>query len=231
MALIRNFIDFVLHIDQHLGPLIVSSGPWIYVILFLVIFAETGLVFTPFLPGDSLLFAIGAFAAQEYLNLTLMLVLLSVAAILGDTVNYWVGHHLGMRVLEKSRFVKPEYLDRTKRFYDKHGKKTIILARFVPVVRTFAPFVAGIGKMHYGTFLFYNILGGILWVSAFILGGYFFGNIPFVKDHFGSFVILVIILSLVPLAVEVIRYYRSRPSKKVDVLSLEEPAKENSSQK
>ena len=213
MGVVSSFIDMILHIDKYLGVIIAQFGGWTYALLFLIIFAETGFVFTPFLPGDSLLFGVGAFAAQGYFPLWLILVVLILAAILGDSVNYWVGYHFGEKVLLKSRFVKKEHLEKTKLFYQKHGKKTIILARFIPVVRTFAPFFAGVGKMHYPVFLLYNVIGGVLWIGFFILAGYFFGNMAFVKEHFGSFIIGIILLSFIPMMVEMWRHYRIKREK------------------
>ncbi|MBI2573149.1 DedA family protein [Candidatus Woesearchaeota archaeon] len=210
MGTLSTFLDIALHIDKYLGAIISQYGGWTYGLLFLIIFAETGFVFTPFLPGDSLLFAVGAFAAQDYLNIFWIFLLLALAAILGDSVNYWMGRHIGEKLLAKSRFIKPGYMERTKLFYEKHGKKTIILARFIPVVRTFAPFVAGIGKMEYLTFILYNILGGIIWVGLFVWGGYFFGNIPIVQEHFGAFIIGIILLSFIPLIVEVVKHYKNK---------------------
>src|SRR5262245_61595018 len=184
MELIKKFIDLVLHLDRHLDAMIQTFGPWLYVILFLIIFCETGLVVTPILPGDSLLFAVGALSARpDGLNLGLALALLSAAAILGDTVNYWIGAYTGPKVFHKkeSRWFNPKHLERTHAFYEKYGGKTIIIARFVPIVRTFAPFVAGIGRMTYSRFLIYNVVGGLLWVGLCTLAGYFFGNLPVVK--------------------------------------------------
>lgn len=202
MGIMGRFIDIVLHLDQYLGTLLTQYGSLTYLILFLIIFIETGLVLTPFLPGDSLLFAAGAFAGQGLLNVFLLIVMLTTAAVLGDTVNYWLGYHFGERVFQKSRFYHPEYLERTNHFFEKYGKKTIFLARFVPVVRTFAPFAAGIGKMSYPIFLSYNVLGGIVWVTFFILIGYFFGTIPFVQQNFSWFIVGIILLSFVPLVRE-----------------------------
>ncbi len=210
MGFIIKLIDVVLHIDKYLGMLLSLFGNWMYLILFLVVFAETGFVFTPFLPGDSLLFAVGAFAAQGYLNLLLILVIFTIAAISGDSINYWIGSHVGEMLLTRNRFIKKEYLEKTKAFYKKYGEKTIILARFVPIVRTFAPFVAGIGKMRYLLFLLCNIVGGILWVSFFVLGGYFFGNLPFVQKHFGLFIIGIIIASFVPAILEFARHHYAK---------------------
>lgn len=203
MVLIQNFIDFILHLDKYLNLIIGQFGAWTYVILFLIIFAETGLVITPFLPGDSLLFAAGTFAAIGSLNVFILFIVLLAAAILGDTVNYSAGKFLGSRAFKKyPKIFKKEYLDKTQEFYDKYGSKTIVLARFVPIVRTFAPFVAGVGKMNYFRFLVYNIFGGILWVALFIFGGYFFGNIQIVKDNFSLVIIIIIILSFMPMVWE-----------------------------
>jgi membrane-associated protein len=215
MELIRKFIDLVVHLDKHLGNLIDLYHVWIYGILFAVIFCETGLVLTPFLPGDSLLFAAGSFAAIGKLKVIWLFVILSVAAVIGDTVNYWIGHSLGPKVFqnEKVRIFKKEYLDRTHAFYEKHGGKTIIIARFVPIIRTFAPFVAGIGRMSYWKFISYNLIGGISWVAIFVFGGYFFGNIPVVKRNFTIVIFIIILLSLLPGLYEYVRHkQRARKS-------------------
>ena len=210
MEFLSKLADFVLHLDKYLSSLIQTFGLWTYLILFLVIFLETGFVVTPFLPGDSLLFAAGTFAAAKVLNVVWLFVILSAAAILGDTANYWIGHFVGPKVFrqEKSRFFKKEYLERTHRFYERYGAETIIIARFVPIVRTFAPFVAGIGRMSYWKFISYNVIGGIGWVAVFVFGGYFFGNIPFVKRNFSLVLLFIIILSMVPGAVELVRHRR-----------------------
>ena len=208
MELISALIDFILHIDKHLIDITQEYQTWTYLILFLIIFAETGLVVTPFLPGDSVLFAMGALIAkpETNLNLIVMLVLLIAAAILGDFVNYEIGKHFGQRVFRKdSKIFKPSYLEKTQGFYDKYGLKTIIYARFVPIVRTFAPFVAGVVKMPYSKFGLYNIVGGILWVTLFLLGGFFFGQISFVKDNFSIVVLAIIGISLLPPIIEVIK--------------------------
>lgn len=200
MSLINNFIDFILHLDKYLSIIIQNYGLATYFILFLIIFAETGLVITPFLPGDSLLFAAGTFAAIGSLNVLALFIILSSAAILGDTINYSIGKFLGSQAFKKyPKIFKKEYLERTQKFYSKYGNKTIVLARFVPIVRTFAPFVAGVGKMKYFNFLTYNIVGGIVWVALFVFGGYFFGNIRFVKDNFSLVIIVIILLSFVPI--------------------------------
>jgi membrane-associated protein len=206
----QSLVDLLLHLDQHLDLLFAQMGMWTYAVIFVIVFAETGLVVTPFLPGDSLLFATGALAARGLIPPIVLGVLLSVAAIAGDTVNYWIGQVAGPRVFrqEHSRFFKREYLDRTQRFFERYGSLTIVLARFVPIVRTFAPFVAGIGRMAYGRFLFYNVLGGIVWVTAFVALGYFFGNLPAVREHFTLAIGVVIVLSGVPILVELWRHRR-----------------------
>ena len=215
MDLISKIVDFVLHLDIHLNALIQASGFWTHLILFVVIFCETGLVVTPFLPGDSLLFAAGTFAAAGSLKIGWLFLLLAAAAVLGDTVNYWIGKIIGPKVFQKenSRIFKKQYLDRTHRFYEKYGAETIILARFVPIVRTFAPFVAGIGKMTYARFLSYNVIGGVLWVALFTFGGYFFGNIPFVKKNFSLVIIAIILMSLFPIAYEFLKHRKKKAAK------------------
>jgi len=212
MDLIKYLIDFILHLDKHLVELVTQYGVWTYGILFLIIFCETGLVVTPILPGDSLLFAVGALAAKGGLNVFTVFVLLSIAAILGDTVNYWVGKIVGPRVFsrESSRWLNKEHLQRTHEFYEKYGGKTIIIARFMPIIRTFAPFVAGIGQMSYGKFILYNIVGGIVWIGGFLYAGYFFGNIPVIKRNFTLVVFAIIIISVLPAVFE---YWRSRRAK------------------
>jgi len=204
---IKDVIDLFLHLDTHLQTVIQSYGTWTYVILFFIIFCETGLVVTPILPGDSLLFAAGAFAATGSLDLTWLLILLTVAAVLGDAVNYAIGHFMGPKVFAQpdSRFLKREYLDRTHQFYEKYGGKTIIIARFVPIVRTFAPFVAGVGSMTYAKFASYNITGGLLWVGVCVLAGYAFGNIPVVQENFTLVILGIIFVSILPGIIEFLR--------------------------
>lgn len=207
MDLINLLIDLFLNLDQHLAAVINEYGVWTYGLLFFVIFMETGFVVTPFLPGDSLLFAAGTFAALGSLDVYLLAGLLMVAAVLGDTVNYWIGHALGDRAYN-TKWVRREYLDRTHAFFEKHGGKTIFLARFVPIVRTFAPFVAGIGRMSYSYFISYNVFGGIAWVALFTFAGYFFGNIPFVRENFELVIVAIILVSVLPMVVEWVRSRR-----------------------
>ncbi|TRZ53506.1 DedA family protein [bacterium] len=200
MEFIKYIVDLFLHIDKNLVLVIAKYGTLTYGLLFFVIFMETGLVVTPFLPGDSLLFAAGALAAMGSLNLVFLWVLMALAAVIGDTVNYWVGHKLGRDVFDgRSRFFKKAYLDEAEEFYAKHGGAAIFLGRFVPIVRTFVPFVAGVSEMSYKHFITYNVLGGLTWVSAFLLGGFWFGNIPFVKENFHYVVIAIILISIVPI--------------------------------
>ena len=210
MELIKKAVDMVLHLDKYLDQIVAQFGPWIYLILFLIIFCETGLVVTPFLPGDSLLFAVGALAARpEGLNLWLILLLLTVAAILGDSVNYWIGHYLGPKVFQgKTRFLRKEYLDRTHDFYERYGGKTIIIARFVPIIRTFAPFVAGVGHMTYGKFMSYNVFGAFIWIFSLTLAGYFFGNLKVVQENFSLVILVIIFLSIMPGIIEYVRERR-----------------------
>jgi membrane-associated protein len=208
MDLIHWFVDFFLHLDQHLAEVIQRYGTSTYALLFLIVFLETGLVVTPLLPGDSLLFAAGSFAGLGILRFWPLFFLLCAAAILGDTVNYAIGARLGPRVFHypKSRFFNPEHLKKTHAFYEKYGGKTIIIARFVPIVRTFAPFVAGIGAMSYARFLGYNVIGGVLWVSVCLFSGYFFGNLPLVKKNFSLVVIAIVFISLLPAVIEYLRH-------------------------
>jgi membrane-associated protein len=208
MEVIKFLIDFILHMDVHLNEIIINYGAWTYGILFFVIFMETGFVVTPFLPGDSLLFAAGTFAALGSLNPYYLFGLLAVAAVLGDTINYSIGAYIGERAFSGNvKFLKKEHLDRTQEFYEKHGGKTIILARFVPIIRTFAPFVAGVGTMKYSRFISYNVVGGIVWVAIFTFLGYFFGNIPFVKKNFELVIFAIIFISFIP---PVLEFFKAR---------------------
>ncbi len=214
MSLITGLIDFIIHIDKHLVEITTNYGTLTYLILFAIIFAETGFVVTPFLPGDSLLFAAGAVAALGSLNVYAIFVILTIAAIAGDTINYWIGNRFGQNIVDNPKipFINQEHIDKTQEFYAKHGGKTIVLARFVPVVRTFAPFVAGVGKMDYSKFILFNVLGGIVWVALFTFAGYFFGNIPAVKHNFTLVIMAIIVLSVVPMVFE---FIKAKKEKKV----------------
>jgi membrane-associated protein len=207
MTYITHFINIILHIDTYLISIIQSFGNWTYLILFITIFCETGLVIIPFLPGDSLVFAAGAFAARGDMNLVILLIILCIAAVVGDTVNYEIGKYIGPKILkqDKIKFIKKEHLERTHKFYEKYGGKTIIFARFIPIVRTFAPFVAGIGEMSYKNFISYNIIGGISWICLFLFGGYIFGDIPMVKNNFTSVIYAIIVISALPALFEFLR--------------------------
>lgn len=209
MEIISYLIDVFIHLDVYLSEIISTYGLWTYAILFIVIFMETGFVVTPFLPGDSLLFAAGTFAALGSLNIFILVGLLIVAAVAGDTINYWIGQKIGEKVYTSEiKWIKKEYIDRTQLFYEKHGGKTIFLARLVPIIRTFAPFVAGVGRMNYGYFLSYNIIGGITWVIFFSFAGFFFGNISFIKHNFSLVVLAIILISLVPILIEAWKSYQ-----------------------
>jgi membrane-associated protein len=214
MGHIEYLLDVFLHLDTHLNTITNEYGLLTYFLLFAIVFCETGLVVTPFLPGDSLIFATGALAASGSLEVSTLLIILCIAAIAGDTVNYEIGHLLRNKVVnhENIRFIKKEHLDRTQEFFEIHGVKTIIIARFIPVIRTFAPFVAGVGAMPYSTFISYNIIGGVTWVTLFLFGGYFFGNLPFIKENFSLVIIGIIIVSLIPGAVT---YVQSKRASKV----------------
>jgi membrane-associated protein len=209
MELLITFIDFFIHLDRHLAEMIQNFGGWTYFIIFMIIFCETGLVVTPILPGDSLLFGLGTFAAIGALEIEWLLILLSIAAVAGNIVNYAIGYYVGPKIFQKEnvRFLNKAYLDRTHQFYEKHGGKTIVIARFLPIIRTFAPFVAGIGKMTYSRFFLYNVLGSISWVAIFVLGGYYFGNLPFVKNNFTLVVFAIIIISMLPVVIEYFRHH------------------------
>ncbi len=209
MEQLKELVDLFLHLDKHLVELFNQCGAWIHVILFAIVFCETGLVITPILPGDSLLFAVGALSAAGGFPISTPFLVLVTAAILGDTVNYWIGSIIGPRAFTgRSRFLKREYLERTHRFYERHGGKTIILARFVPIIRTFAPFVAGVGTMSYPRFFAYNVVGGIAWVAIFLFGGYFFGNIEVVKENFTLVILAIIVISVLPILIGAINAWR-----------------------
>jgi membrane-associated protein len=211
MEILNTIVDFVLHLDMHLVEITQQYGLLTYAILFGVVFAETGLIVTPFLPGDSLLFATGAIAALGSLNIWVITMLLFVAAVLGDAVNYWVGNIFGQKIVDnpKIKFINQEHIDKTQQFYKKHGGKTIILARFIPLVRTFAPFVAGVGKMKYKRFFAYNVVGGFVWVFGFTLLGYFFGNLKFIKENFHYAIFAIVFLSIIPVVYEYIQHKRN----------------------
>lgn len=210
MEILTQLIDLFLHLDRHLAEIIQQYGGWTYLILFLIIFAETGLVVTPFLPGDSLLFAAGAFTGMGHLNLAAVFLTLSAAAVLGDTANYWIGKYLGDWIVHRpgTRWVKKEHIELTHSFFERYGGKTIILARFVPIIRTFAPFVAGIGAMTYGRFIVYNVVGGVLWVAICVGGGYWFGGLEIVRKNFSLVVLAIVVISILPAAVEYVRHRR-----------------------
>lgn len=213
MDFFKTLIDIFLHLDKYLADIIRQFGTLTYLFLFLVIFAETGFVVTPFLPGDSLIFAAGIFAAKGDFNLGLLFVLLVIAAVGGDAVNYWIGNKVGPRAYSgEVKLIKKEYIERTHAFFNKHGGKTIFLARFVPIVRTFAPFVAGVGNMSYGYFFKYNVVGGVVWVSVFLALGYFFGNIPFVQHNFELVIVGIVLISVIPMIVEWINHKRQQKS-------------------
>jgi len=218
MDLVHWFVDFFLHLDRHLAEVIQAYGSWTYAFLFTIVFMETGLVVTPFLPGDSLLFAAGSFAALGALDVRLLFLLLWAAAVIGDNVNYGVGRYLGPKVFhyERSRLFNPEHLRKTHGFYEKYGVKTIIIARFVPIVRTFSPFVAGVGSMRYARFLSYDVVGGLLWVGICVFAGYFFGNLPFVKRNFSLVIVAIVLVSVMPAVIEYLRHRREATRARVD---------------
>ena len=213
VEILLNIFNFFMHIDHHLAEVIADYGVWVYLILFVIIFCETGLVVTPFLPGDSLLFATGALAAASGLHIGLLWIVLASAAILGNSANYGIGTMLASKILggEGVPFIKKEYIERTQAFYEKYGGKTLILTRFMPILRTFAPFMAGVGKMNYLRFQSYNIAGGVLWITLFVLGGYFFGNIPAIKKNFSMVILIIIVVSLLPAVIE---FWKHRSAKK-----------------
>ncbi|GAB1232335.1 DedA family protein [Ferrigenium sp. UT4] len=212
MELLSGLIDIVLHLDAHLLALVQEYGMWVYAILFFIIFAETGLVVAPFLPGDSLLFVIGALCGMGSLQLEVALPLLVLAAFMGDNTNYWIGRLLGLRLLNRAspRLIKPEHLEKTHAFYAKHGGKTVIFARFLPIIRTFAPFVAGIGTMDYRKYVMFSITGGVSWIGSLILAGFFFGNIPVIKENLTLMILVIVVISFIPAFVEFVRQRRNR---------------------
>lgn len=215
MDFLNQTINIFVHLDKYLGTIISDFGPLTYVLLFLILFLETGVVVTPFLPGDSLLFAAGALSATGAMNIFFLYIILTGAAIIGDSVNYWIGKIIGPRIFEMKRIplIKKEHLTRTEKFYEKYGGKTIFLARFIPIIRTFAPFVAGIGRMSYSHFIVYNIIGGLAWVTLFLLGGYFFGNLPLIKENFHITIFGIILISLLPILVEYIKHLKDKRRK------------------
>jgi len=223
MRIIKTLIDFILNLDKHLAYIIQNYGMWTYGLLFLIVFCETGLVFTPFLPGDSILFATGALASIGTLNIFILFFVFFTSAVLGDTVNYNIGKKIGKNLLEKpdSKFINKEYLNKAQHFYEKHGSMTIVLGRFIPIIRTFVPFVAGIGNMHYGQFITYNLFGGFLWVSLMLGAGYFFGQLPFVKENFSVVVIAIVLISIVPAIVAFIREKKSSNDHKDGIIDEE----------
>lgn len=219
-----EIFKYILHLDDQIANLINLFGPTTYIIFFLIVFAETGLVITPFLPGDSLLFVIGTLAGSGFINIFIAYITLLTAAILGDTINYWIGYKMGERVFSKenSRLFNKVYLEKTREFYAKHGGKTIILARFIPIIRTFAPFVAGVGKMHYGTFISYNVIGGFAWVTILTFAGYFFGGLEIVKNNFEYAVFGIIFISLIPLGIEFLKHKLASKKTKSEVATYKE---------
>jgi membrane-associated protein len=209
MEFITQFIGIFLHLDKYLSTVIQGYGYWTYLILFIIVFCETGLVVIPFLPGDSLIFAAGAFAAKGDMKLSILFIILCIAAVAGDTVNYEIGHYIGPKIFKQDniKFLNKEHLERTHKFYEKYGGKTIIFARFIPIIRTFAPFVAGIGQMGYKKFISYNIIGGISWICLFLFGGFLFGNVPVVKNNFTTVIYAIVVISVMPAAIE---YFRQK---------------------
>ena len=217
MGFLQDLLEILLHLDKHLFDLCTQYGVWVYAILFIIIFCETGLVVTPFLPGDSLLFAVGSLAAIQALSFPLSIVLLILAAVLGDTANYWIGHAIGAKAYTgEVKWIKKEYMDRTHAFFEKYGGKTIFLARFVPIIRTFAPFVAGVSEMSYGYFITWNLVGGVSWVAIFTLLGYFFGNITFVKNNFELVIIAIVLISFIPAVVEALKARKETKRQEVE---------------
>lgn len=223
MSIIGNFVNVILHLDKYLNVIIQNYGMWTYALLFLLIFCETGLVITPFLPGDSVLFATGALSSIGALKVLPLFIIFYLAAVIGDTANYHIGQKIGTKILEKEnvKFINKEYLNRAHSFYKKHGSMTIVLGRFIPIIRTFVPFVAGIGEMSYSKFIIYNMLGGFFWVTLFLGGGYFFGNLPFIKEHFSFVLIAIIIISVIPGIVAFIKEKRNGGNAESDIFNTE----------
>lgn len=220
MNIMRTFVDIMLHLDKYLNVILQNCGMWTYAILFLIIFCETGLVVTPFLPGDSILFATGALASIGSLNIYNLFIIFFVSAVAGDTINYHIGKKIGAGILEKEtiKYINKDYLKKAQSFYEKHGSMTIVLGRFIPIIRTFVPFVAGIGIMSYSKFIIYNVLGGFLWIALFLGGGYFFGELPFIKQNFSLIVIAIIIISIIPAIVAFIKAKRKGSTKEDGVI-------------
>ncbi|ADL51918.1 DedA family protein [Clostridium cellulovorans] len=216
MSLIQTFIDIILHLDKHLNEIVQNYGVWTYALMFLIVFCETGLVITPFLPGDSLIFATAALSASGSLNIVTLFIVFYLAAVIGDTVNYHIGEKIGTKILEKEKIplINKEYIHKANAFYEKHGSMTIVIGRFIPIIRTFVPFVAGIGEMSYSKFITYNLLGGLLWVGLFLVGGYVFGDLPFIKEHFSYVLIAIIVISVIP---GVIAYIKEKRASKATV--------------
>lgn len=211
MSILSSFLGFILHMDTYLLAIVQQYGFVSYIFLFFTIFLETGIVLLPFLPGDSMIFTAGAIAAMGSLNIYVLFILFCTAAILGDTLNYWIGNYIGPKVFEKNyKFLNKKYLERTQHFFEKYGGKTIIIARFLPIIRTFAPFLAGVGRMSYVKFLMYNVVGGIIWAGLFVWAGFFFGNVPLVKENFTIVILAIISISLIPVITEFLRYVRER---------------------
>lgn len=223
MNIVGNLINVILHLDKYLNVILQNYGMWTYAIIFLIIFCETGLVITPFLPGDSILFATGAIASMGSLDIFTLFIVFYIAAVVGDTANYYIGKKIGSKILEKEdiKYINKEYLNKAHRFYEKNGSMTIVLGRFIPIIRTFVPFVAGVGEMKYSKFIAYNMIGGFLWVSIFLWGGFFFGNLPFIKHNFSYILIAIIVISLIPAVVTFIKERKNEGNKEDDVINTE----------
>ncbi|WML34138.1 DedA family protein [Clostridium sp. OS1-26] len=223
MSIIGAFINVILHLDKYLNVILQNYGMWTYAIIFLIIFCETGLVITPFLPGDSILFATGAIASMGALDIFTLFIIFYIAAVVGDTLNYRIGKKIGKKILEKEdiKYVNKEYLNKAHRFYERNGSLTIVLGRFIPIIRTFVPFVAGVGEMNYTNFIVYNMAGGFVWVSIFLWGGFFFGNLPFIKNNFSYVLVAIIVISLIPAAVTLIQEKRNVGNNEDDSINTE----------